>query len=293
MLNIDNFSVEDIDAELASRYLASAIGENGKSVNCRRKNDSLAKSLAEDMVKGRWNPYVADPIMFDVNGRLQDGQHRMKGVVIASKTNPRIKVRCLVQRNVPLDAFDYVDSGIPRSPSVRTRINRQHCEVYNSIYNDLKSRFRVSPTIIRKMEATLGEDVDLLILKGKQPPIMGNAYIKKAALLSMLKDPKNKEYIIELYEALVMYAKNSNNVDLRNLPPIARAFIQDVFVEDYGCGQRAPSGRQSKRELFAQAMYVFDRNNERKRTIRHIADDSRYIGECEEVSKDLYQQFED
>lgn len=72
---------------------------------------SVVVKYARDMVDDNWKP-AGDPIRIDVNGRLVDGQHRLKAISAANK--PQIM---FVLRNVSPDSFDVIDTGSKRSPA--------------------------------------------------------------------------------------------------------------------------------------------------------------------------------
>ena len=92
-----------VDAETAARWLT----RNQRNRNVR---PSIVANYAADMLAGRW-AFAADPIRFDVDGRLVDGQHRLTAVVRA-KT---VTVPFLVVRNLDPESQFYMDAGIQRS----------------------------------------------------------------------------------------------------------------------------------------------------------------------------------
>ncbi len=95
-------TVETITPEIAQQYLDRNI-ENNRRINSRRVTDYSNKMRA-----GRWA--LANTICFDVNGRLQDGQHRMNAVVRAG-----IPIQFVVVRGFPPGAVQYIDLGQKRS----------------------------------------------------------------------------------------------------------------------------------------------------------------------------------
>lgn len=291
-MNKKDMTFEEIDVITATKYLETAIGEDGHSINCRKHNDIFIENYADDMLKGRWSECIIDPLRFNIYGQFGDGQNRMKALILAAREQPKIKILFAVQRNVPIEAFNYIDSGMTRSISIRTGINRQHCEVYNSIYNDVKKRRRINPVIVRKMDKNLEHYFPSIIVKGKRAPVVGHAYMKKAILLRMINDPKHIDYITEWYEALVEYAKNKNNICFNSFPPIFKEFITNIFVKEYGSGRRAPSGREAKKDLFVQAMYMFDYNNKNKKNIYHPITNSAFCSECFAKARKLYRRFD-
>ena len=79
-------TVENINKERALEYLQLNTG-NYRSMNLR-----IAKTYAEDMKAGKW-VLNGEPIVFDQNGKLKDGQHRLMAVTIADAVVPFLVVR--------------------------------------------------------------------------------------------------------------------------------------------------------------------------------------------------------
>ena len=80
--------------------------------NQRRYNPGIAEQFARDIRTGRWNNDIHqfDPLCFDNQGRLMNGQHRCNAVIRAGQP---IVVDCL--HNVPEKDFDYMDLGYKRN----------------------------------------------------------------------------------------------------------------------------------------------------------------------------------
>lgn len=97
-------SVELVDAATALQWL-----EHNKR-NRPVSNATVAR-YRRDMEEGRWH-FAADPIRFDVNGDLGDGQHRL----IALSELPDITLPMLVVRGLPADAQLVMDQGRKRTP---------------------------------------------------------------------------------------------------------------------------------------------------------------------------------
>lgn len=64
-----------------------------------------------DMAHGRWQ-FAADPIRFDINGDLIDGQHRLT----ALSELPGITLPMLVIRGLPNETQRVMDQGLKRTP---------------------------------------------------------------------------------------------------------------------------------------------------------------------------------
>lgn len=79
--------IVQVTPELAEQWLKD-------NITNRRYNNTIALKYASDMAEGRWT-YTGDPIQFDKDGFLQNGQHRLNAVVKSGKTIPFLIVRGL------------------------------------------------------------------------------------------------------------------------------------------------------------------------------------------------------
>lgn len=70
----------------------------------RKLSKATVETYARDMIRGKWQ--LGAPIMFDVSGRLIQGQHRLKAVIRADKT---IQFVCLY--NMPKSSAPLIDVG--------------------------------------------------------------------------------------------------------------------------------------------------------------------------------------
>lgn len=95
-------TVEEIDPKKAQEYLDLC------TLN-RPLNEAAIIQYAEDMSEGRWHPN-GQPIIFNQNGKLMDGQHRMHAVILADTP-----VSMSVIRGVHQSAMDTLDTGRRRT----------------------------------------------------------------------------------------------------------------------------------------------------------------------------------
>lgn len=95
-----SMTLEIIGPKLAHQYLGVA-AEN------RNVREGSVAQYARDMIADKWHSSV---IRFDTEGKLRDGQHRLKAIVL-SKTEQLF----WVERNVPVEAFRSIDTGIKRT----------------------------------------------------------------------------------------------------------------------------------------------------------------------------------
>lgn len=82
-----------------------------QNVSNRQVRPARVKEYTKAMTDGRWL-YTADPIRFDVDGRLIDGQHRLLAVVKSGTEQQMHVVRGLAR-----EAQDAVDTGAARTAS--------------------------------------------------------------------------------------------------------------------------------------------------------------------------------
>jgi hypothetical protein len=97
-----NISEAVVNPDTAQSMLSHNTG------NFRPVNAARVKRYASDMLSGRWI-YAGDPIRFDKNGKLIDGQHRLAAIVLSG-----VAVQMLIIRGVEQEAESVIDKGQPR-----------------------------------------------------------------------------------------------------------------------------------------------------------------------------------
>lgn len=95
--------IEEITPLKAQKYLGKNYEYN------RNKRARVIETYGKDMRQGKWRWHVAPPIVFDKQGRLIDGQHRLEAVVKSGKT-----IKSYVVRGADEDDYKVIDSGIGR-----------------------------------------------------------------------------------------------------------------------------------------------------------------------------------
>lgn len=96
-------SWEQITPEVAESYLEANSDNRSKDLN----NQAV---ISGDMNAGAWNDQNPAAIVFDADGRLADGQHRLSGVVETGRT-----IWMMVVRGVSPDVYLTMDSGKGRT----------------------------------------------------------------------------------------------------------------------------------------------------------------------------------
>jgi hypothetical protein len=93
--------LESIGPLVAKKYLESMASN-------RRVKDARVRQYASAMKRGQWT--ISDPISFDCNGLLINGQHRLLSVI---KTG--MVIEFLVVRGLPPESKKHLDIGVRRS----------------------------------------------------------------------------------------------------------------------------------------------------------------------------------
>ena len=86
----------------------------------RTLSPTRTQAIAEDIARGAWVPN-GESIVVDPEGRLADGQHRMRAISIAGK--PVVSYVVYLPENTKVGFFDTIDSGKARSHSDRLDID--------------------------------------------------------------------------------------------------------------------------------------------------------------------------
>lgn len=97
-------SVETITPSLAKKWLEK------NAPHQRFLNKKTVSTYADQMLKGKWNDQTGDPIQFDVEGILQNGQHRLHAVANSNTTH-----KWVIVRDIPSEAFAFMDIGRKRT----------------------------------------------------------------------------------------------------------------------------------------------------------------------------------
>ncbi len=96
------FTVTPVDPDTARRWL-------GYNVKNRKITSSTWTRYARDMAAGNWQ-FTGEPIKFDTNGNLIDGQHRLLAIIDSGTT-----VLLPVVRGLQSRSQDVMDTGRKRS----------------------------------------------------------------------------------------------------------------------------------------------------------------------------------
>ena len=142
--------IEIITPEIAARYIKKNI--NGEYANRRIKPANVAK-ICNIMINDEWYTDV-NPIIFDSNGNMIDGQHRLLAIIKTGKS-----IRMAVKRGVNPESFKALDQNESRDAVDFADIERKDeskkaIPVFRWLYNQQVCK---SPTSVPKIEKRLSE----------------------------------------------------------------------------------------------------------------------------------------
>ena len=112
----------ELTPEVAQKFL-DANYEEQRNLTVRKSAE-----MARDIVGGRWNNnfHSVSPIMFSPDGKMLNGQHRCKAVILADKS-----IIVDVMYGVPKEFFVNIDGGNPRA--VHQFIHQKNASIMVSV----------------------------------------------------------------------------------------------------------------------------------------------------------------
>ena len=122
----------------------------------RRLAKTTVSAYMRDMLAGKWK-LSGDPIRFSPDGRLIDGQHRLKACVLG-----KVPFKSLVIRNVPHDVMRVIDHGRSRTVADNLHIEgKQHSLILAAAARWLYI-FKHGAVVIGKGRVTATEILDMV-----------------------------------------------------------------------------------------------------------------------------------
>lgn len=221
--------VLDVTPTMAQKWL-------NQNTDNRRIRPRYVEKLAEMMKRGEFI-LTHQGIAIAPGGRLLDGQHRLLAVVESNAT-----VTMLVNTDVGEETFAYTDTGERRSFSDIFGVTVKDAAVSSYVVKILFHQ----PSVVQQCrvhEITSPVFRRLIEFCPTIKKIYTSQPIQTAAVVRILAG-EDAEYIKLIYWHLA-------HVDLSGLPPIGRAFVNQIFSNG---GQM----KANKNDLFARAIKVFD-----------------------------------
>lgn len=251
-----------VTPEMAAAFLA----ENAKFQ--RKVRWSVVKTLQEAMVRGEWK-LTHQGIAFDINGKLIDGQHRLLAVQRSGVTVPMS-----VTSSVDPETFKVLDIGARRNTGDLLNIGTREAGIVAFLGRMAHHRPSSDQgvTIYKKLETNIR---DVLDVSGGTRNVFSSSPVQSAAVITLYKEPENKDYILELY-------RNLNMLNLDLLPPIGAAMVRQCFAGG------AKANDRSRRDIFARSIFTF---NKTKETVQRIQVGEDSIQNIISATRDLIKTF--
>ena len=188
-----------VSPEMAGKMLAH--NEGNRSIS-----DNTVRAYAADMAAGRWDEYAFNPVIFDINGRLKDGQHRLAAVVKSGA------VVGMWIADLPTDAGDMYDRGRTRTAKNVLELRGYEKELVNSdIIAALRYVFGAVLGVWKMTDAQLElaivalrpylSDLMGIVRSGTHSPIAKKSYVTAAVLAARVAGV-DKKTLTEFCEAV-------------------------------------------------------------------------------------------
>ena len=245
-------TVETITPQMAYEYLKA------NTQNYRKLSRSIVHRYADDIKAGKWE-LNGEPIVFDENGRLKDGQHRLAAIIMAKKS-----VKMAVIRGVSEDVSIY-NLGAKRNVSQIVSAKGVECNcTVAAAAKIIACRFKTglgnNETInyLDKHLDELNRAYRIACLGGNSGPSHNSACV--AACYLMLRANLVKSYEAELFFRL-FNDKGLTRCDGYDPSP---AVVARKMWDDRGRNRCGYQIQKERLEIICMAMRDFSLNKERK-----------------------------
>lgn len=199
--SFDDFVWEEISPEKAIDYLEEV--EKREGIHNRTLKQDQVNFLKYQMLTNQWYPEAEGTIMFDKEGILRNGQHRMYALIEANMT-----LWFRVQRNTPEHIIKVVDTNKVRtvsdnlkmdnyseSPSLSSAVNFLHQFEQTLIFKELR-KSEIPALTVRDVEhfiETHPRLQDMIPIAKKLHKNFGGGYGRWTSLCHILYDSDDRE----------------------------------------------------------------------------------------------------
>lgn len=209
-------ATERIDRDKAVEYLQK------RAPHQRPVRIPHIESLASEMTRGEWD-FTGEPIIFDDNGQLIDGQHRLEAILLSGST-----LDFVVTRGVSARAYRNIDRGQTRSvadnnPQPYSREQGAWLNAGRRLVGAVTTRLTNSMLDRYQDECTTAICFGIDQLQTRSP-------FNRSAVLSVfvLAHPTNPPKVEEFFTML-----RGDNVSTADKPLFTlRVYLQDRYRED-------------------------------------------------------------
>lgn len=204
-------AVIEIDAASATTLL------EGNTGNRRLAPGAMARYAAA-MRKGDWK-VSPEPLIFAPNGRLLNGQHRLRAVKATE-----IPQRFLCVFGVDESLFSVIDRGKPRSYSDALGLARYHAEASRllaAIANSSSHNTTVTDSEVLRAAALIEESHGMLLAATSDRAAVFSTAPFRAAAALRITCGESPSFVTSLYRDLI-------KTNLSSLPPVAEPAMKAV-----------------------------------------------------------------
>lgn len=197
-----------ITPKIAGFYLAA----NRTNRPIRR---AWVKKLAEIIKDGEWE-VTHQGIAFDIDGNLQDGQHRLHAIVESG-----VPVAMYVTTGASLKAFTVIDQGVKRSTGDILRVSPVVASSVNKIATMIGNGKKASTTLLEKVNTVFGPTInDLYEFAPSSVRVYASTNMRIAATARIFSGA-DRDYIFKVYRAMA-------TVSIDEMPAVAKSFVSQV-----------------------------------------------------------------
>ena len=241
-------AIERVTPEIAAQYL----GNNDGNRNVRT---TRVKEISGLIKRGEWK-VTHQGIAFARDGRLLDGQHRLLACIDAD-----MPIDIMVTRNLDPSAFKALDLHGKRTYADIFGISNNLSACLNFIAMAIYGEKGISPEQIQLVMGTeIARTCARLCVQNHNSPIVRTPWIIGCAVHSV---NGNREYAESLFENIRM-------CNVGQLPPAGEAFLR----QHMNGGMKTGGSNNSRRELFAKAIVLFDPKKSKNVIIKPMSVDS-------------------
>lgn len=238
---LDSVQIEckviQVSPELAKTFLSRNLESN------RKLNQARIKSYVKRMHLGEWK--LSEPLKFNANGDLFDGQHRLHAVIAAN-----ISVPFVVLKGYPIESMSCVDIGMTRSLANVAAIEGIHI-------TPLQAGIAVvmQSTITRLASAALNtpqERINLYLHHKEAVDLASRVAGKSSITHASIRAAIAKAYYYEDRERLVQFIRVlDTGFPVNGLEDNAAIAMRTIFIRGKQTKSNAGDGRLV---LFRQAL---------------------------------------
>ena len=241
-----------------------------RNTSNRPVRNSAVIELSNAITRGEW-VLTHQGICIDENNVFIDGQHRLLAIIMSG-----ITVDILLTTNAAHEAFKVIDSTIARSLSDKTKLDRFDAENMALLCRTFLNQGRkvTADQALRVYEKTKeqSELIKKIFMKTKT---FGSVGFRVAAIMQLLGNEENSEYILDLYKKLL-------HADIDGLPIIGVAAIKHELKNKFNAS--AAGGGTVQLEILTKAFYILDKKN---KNVKRLL----FEGKQNEIMKSLRQIF--